>query len=179
MSDAVSNGTADCPSCGAVGVGGLAGCRALFDKLTEPQFSDRELGPALRLMVDAYSLQHPEEFMRSSKSAAAHLSAMCWSMERGRSSRLPAPLKAWVDGPRTYPCVPPPPSGARGALSLLALVGATDAVDHDRRALAWAESAWEAWSAHWPQARDWVREALAEAGQGAESSVLRREASGA
>lgn len=25
---------------------------------------------------------------------------------------------------------------------------------------AWAESAWEAWSAHWDQARVWVQEAL-------------------
>jgi hypothetical protein len=72
---------AECPSCGAPGVGGLEGCRALLGR-REREFSDPEYFRAHRLTVDAYSLQHPEQSMKSSKSAAAHLAGMCWSRER-------------------------------------------------------------------------------------------------
>src|SRR5215216_7826173 len=90
-------GSVDCPSCGAVGVGGLGGCRTVFDELAGREFSDPAFFAAHRLSVDAYSLQHPEQFMKSSKSAAAHLTGMCWSMEYGYSVHLPRPLKNWVD----------------------------------------------------------------------------------
>ena len=153
----------DCPSCGAARVGGLQGCRELFGTLGTREFENRDYFRAHRLTVDAYCLQHPEQYMKSSKSAAAHLSGMCWSLERGRTLHLPPPLKRWVDGPRRYVRVPPPPPGDRGRLTVMSLVGAADAADYERRALEWARSAWQAWSAHWPQARAWVEDALAEA----------------
>ena len=83
-----------CPSCGAPEVGGLAGCRAHFDAILARTFSEPAFGRSRRLLVDAYSLQHPEQFMKSSKSAAAHLAAMCWAQDRGVSESMPAP---WVE----------------------------------------------------------------------------------
>ncbi|MEW4569465.1 DUF5946 family protein [Tautonia sp. JC769] len=151
---------ADCPSCGAPRVGGLDGCRALFDRLGEREFSDPEFFRAHRLTVDAYSLQHPEQFMKSSKSAAAHLAGMCWSMERGRSTHLPAPLKRWVDGRKNYARLTPPPPRARGTVTVIDVLDAEDAAEHERRVEAWARSAWSAWAGHWSQARAWVVEAL-------------------
>jgi hypothetical protein len=115
-----------------------------------------------RLTVDAYSLQHPERFMKSSKSAAAHLAAMCWTMERGRSLHLPEPLKRWVDGPRRYARVTAPPPGCRGGLTVASVADAADPADYEARVLAWAASAWQAWAPHWDQARAWVEEALHE-----------------
>lgn len=156
---------AACPSCGAAGVGGLAGCRGLFDRLGAREFSDPNYFRAHRLSVDAYSLQHPEQFMKSSKSAAAHLAGMCWSMERGRSLHLPEPLKEWVDGARHYRRVTPPPPGRRGGITIVAVVGALDGVEYERKVVAWAQSAWEAWSPHWEQARAWVAEACARRGR--------------
>lgn len=151
-----------CPSCGAPGVGGLDGCLSLFGTLGAREFSDPAYFGAHRVTVDAYCLQHPDQYMKSSKSAAAHLAAMCWTMEHGRTRHLPAALKAWVDGPRIYPRVDPPPPARRGELTLLSLVEAADAAAYEARALAWAASVWEAWAPHWPQARRWVQEALAE-----------------
>ncbi len=152
----------DCPSCGAAGVGGLDGCRAVFDRLGEREFSDPDYFRTHRLTVDAYSLQHPEQFMKSSKSAAAHLTGMCWSLERGRSLHLPAPLKRWVDGPRSYVRVAAPPARGRGSITVASMVDASDAADYERLAMEWARSAWAAWAAHWGQARAWVQEALDE-----------------
>lgn len=155
---------AACPSCGASGLGGLDGCRALLGRLGEREFSDPAYFRVHRLTVDAYSLQHPEQFMKSSKSAAAHLAGMCWSLEKERSLHLPRPLKRWVDGTRHFVRVPPPPPGVRGKLTLLSVVGAVDAAEYELSVMEWAQSAWAAWSVHWDQARAWVQEALAEYG---------------
>jgi Family of unknown function (DUF5946) len=165
-SDIDSGVAADCPSCGAPGVGGLGGCRAVFDRLQERVFSDPALLRFLRLTVDTYSLQHPEQFMKSSKSAAAHLALMCWAIERGHATCVPPALKAWVEGPRTYARVPPPP-GARGKMTVVSVLGAEDPASYEPLVAEWAGSAWEAWAAHRAQARAWVRQALAEIGQDA------------
>ncbi len=95
-----------------------------------------------RLSVDAYSLQHPEQFMVSSRSAAMHLAGMYWSMEQERSLNLPAPLKRWVDGPRRYAWVQPPPAGDRGPLTVLSVTDTDDVARYERVVVAWAESAW-------------------------------------
>ena len=134
----------------------------MFDRLGEREFSDPRYFLMRRLTVDAYSLQHPEQVMKSSKSAAAHLTAMCWSMERGRALQLPAPLKRWVDGRRRYIRVVPPPPRARGRITVVSVVGDMDQAEYERRVAMWARSAWSAWSAHWAQARAWVKEAIAE-----------------
>ena len=159
---AASPSPSPCPSCGAPGVGGLEGCLSLFGTLGAREFEDPAYFGAHRLTVDAYCLQHPELYMKSTKSAAAHLAAMCWTMEHRRERHMPAALKRWVEGPRTYSPVEAPPPARRGELTLLSLVDAASPADYDRRALAWASSAWNAWAIHWPQARQWVAEALAE-----------------
>ena len=82
-----NRGAAGCPSCGAPGAGGLDGCLALFGALGAREFSDADYFRMHRLTVDAYCLQHPEQYMVSTKSAAAHLAAMCWSMELGRQEQ--------------------------------------------------------------------------------------------
>ena len=150
-----------CPSCGASGVRSAHECQGLFAEMGVREFSDAEYFRSHRLTVDAYCLQHPEHYMVSSKSAATHLTAMCWSFEHGYSLHVPAPIKAWVDGPRAFPRVAAPPPGERGTLTLLHCVEAQDPVDYHRRAREWADSAWQAWSEHWPRARAWVQEALA------------------
>lgn len=155
-----------CPSCCAPDVGGLEGCRAVFNTLAEREFSDSAFFASHRVCVDAYSLQHPDEFMKSTKSAAAHLAGMCWSLEVGRSVHLPEPLKRWVDGRREFTRVEPPPPRERGTLTVTSAVSAHDAVDYERRVLAWARSAWEAWALHHEQARAWVAEARNAAGEG-------------
>ena len=152
----------DCPLCGARGVGGLEGCRATMGSLGAREFADPAFFRVHRLSVDAYSLQHPEDYMRSSKSAAAHLAGMCWSMERGRSTHLPAPVRAWVDGPRRYERLSAPPPQSRGELTVVSVLGASDARDYEQRVFDWARSAWGAWSVHHEKARAWVQEALHE-----------------
>lgn len=155
-------GSDACPSCGAPAVGGVGGCRAVFDNLAVREFSDPLYFKFHRLCVDAYSLQHPEQFMKSTKSAATHLTAMCWSLERGTTLHLPDALKCWVDGARTFERIQSPDPGRRGHLTVLHAVAATTPQDYEIRVNAWARSAWEAWAMHWDQARRWIGQALGE-----------------
>jgi hypothetical protein len=154
-----------CPDCGAPGVASLDACGELFAEVGAREFADEAFFRTHRLTVDAYCLQHPDAYMKSSKSAAAHLAAMCWSMEIGGSENLPRALKGWVDGPRTYARVVPPPPLHRGALTVRHVLGVEDPDEYAVRAEEWARSAWEAWGEHHDQARAWVAEALAERGR--------------
>ncbi|MFA5035197.1 MAG: DUF5946 family protein [Candidatus Margulisiibacteriota bacterium] len=151
-----------CPECGALGFDGVEDCQAAFAKLIAKEFSNQSLFRAHRLTVDAYCLQHPEQYMVSSKSAAAHLAGMCWSLEKDHSLNFPPILKKWVDGARTYARVKPPPPLSRGELNLNHMKGISDPDKYFAAALEWSRSAWNAWSEHKPQARDWVEEAINE-----------------
>ena len=156
---------ARCPDCDAPGVASLDACRELFAEVGAREFAEEAFFRAHRLTVDAYCLQHPDVYMKSSKSAAAHLTAMCWTMEYGGTRHLPKALKRWVDGPRIYPRVTPPPPLQRGKLTVRHVRGVDDPDEYARRAEEWARSAWEAWGEHHDQARAWVAEALAERGR--------------
>jgi uncharacterized protein DUF5946 len=57
-----------CEDCGAAVVQGKAGCLQIFEEILAREFSDYRYGKIHRLTVDAYSLQHPEAYMRSGKS---------------------------------------------------------------------------------------------------------------
>jgi len=160
----------DCPSCGALSVGGLDGCLSLFVNLGLREFTNADYFKMHRLSVDAYCLQHPEQYMVSSKSAAAHLAAMCWTMEIEKSLHMPAQLKLWVDGPRRYVRILPPPLCNLGDLTIIDVFGTKNPEEYETKVWQWAKSAWDAWSDHWDQARVWVQEAISEY----ESNLLRR-----
>jgi hypothetical protein len=74
-------GLSPCPHGGARNVGGEGGCNDLFQEVVGREFSRPELFQVHRLTVDAYALQHPDRYMKSAKSAVAHLTGMCWAME--------------------------------------------------------------------------------------------------
>lgn len=149
----------DCPSCGAKNVGGLSGCDALFCGLIGREFADPQLFRAHRLTVDAYCLQHPERYMISTKSAAAHLAGICWSLEIDESRHLPAVLKRFFDGPRSFARVATPPWLLRGTVNIGRLAAVSQPDEYLVAAREWAHSAWSAWSHGWPQTRAWVAEA--------------------
>ncbi len=153
---------ARCPSCGAIGVNSIEACQTKFATMLEREFSNPDFFKAHRLTIDAYSLQHPEQYMLSSKSAATHLTGMCWSMEHGYSQHLPSTLKKWVDGARTYTRIIPPSPLSRGEITFNHVFEIYDPEQYFIAVTEWAKSAWNAWSIHWPQARKWIKEAISE-----------------
>ncbi|ANO52321.1 DUF5946 family protein [Woeseia oceani] len=150
---------AEYPSCGAEAVGGLAGCDEVFSRLIGREFADPVLFRAHRLTVDAYCLQHTEKYMISSKSAAAHLMGICWSLEVGESLHLPPELKRFVDGPHVFVRVAVPPQLRRGKINITHLNSLSEPREYLVASREWAQSVWLAWSSAWEQTRAWVREA--------------------
>jgi len=145
-----------CPECGALGVDDTGSCDALFKEVVGWEFSQPELFGVHRLTVDAYCLQHPAQYMKSSKSAAAHLAGMCWSLEYGGGASVSRSLSRWLDGPADLPRVAPPPPHARGSLTVRDVHDLGGAPDHVSRVKEWAQDVWSDWAVGHEQARDWV-----------------------
>lgn len=156
-----------CPECGAEGMGDIKGCNTVFQEVVGREFSQPELFQVHRLTVDTYSLQHPDQYMKSAKSAAAHLIGMCWAMEGTDDPSVALAMSRFLDGAaKVERPEPTPPSLGRGAITILHVHSAPDSAEHISRVKEWARTAWDAWEAHHEQARAWVREAQAGRGRG-------------
>lgn len=153
-----------CPECGAEGVGGAEGCNALFQEVVGREFSRPELFQAHRLTVDAYSLQHPDRYMKSPKSAVAHLIGMCWTMEGADGPHVARAMSRFLDGVRHFERPDPPPPLSRGNRNITYVRSAPDSRAHIDRVKEWARGTWEAWGVHHEKARAWVKEAQERSG---------------
>ena len=150
----------NCPHCGAEEVGGENGCNEIFQEVVGREFSRPELFKVHRLTVDSYSLQHPDQYMKSAKSAVAHLVGMCWAMEDRDDPSVSMAISRFLDGtPDVTRPEPVPAAGNRGPVTVVDVYLAPDSVEHIDRVRVWAEGAWEAWTDHHEQARRWLVEA--------------------
>jgi hypothetical protein len=114
-----------------------------------------------RLTVDVYSLQHPEEYMRSAKSYAAHLTGLYAAHEGGGAAETNRAVQQWLNGGVVFPRPGHPASQQRGVLTILHVHDAVDPEDHVRRVRDWAQSTWHAWRDYQHVAREWVEQATA------------------
>lgn len=149
-----------CRECGAEVRGGRAGCQQVFDEVLAREFGDYRYAREHRLMVDAYSLQHPDEYMRSAKSYAAHLTGAYIAIEYGFAAEANRAILQWLNGSKALQRPHQPAAGQRGSLTILHVHEATDPDDHVRRVREWAESVWAAWQAYRSIAKQWTDEAL-------------------
>ncbi|HWS89253.1 MAG TPA: DUF5946 family protein [Pyrinomonadaceae bacterium] len=149
-----------CEDCGAFVAGGRGGCLKLFEEVIAREFGDYRYGREHRLTVDAYSLQHPDKYMRSGKSFAAHLTGACAALGHGDARALNQAVQKWLS---TNPQVEKPAHlpERRGDLNITYVHSAPDADEHVRRVREWALSVWEAWAEHHALARRLIDEATA------------------
>ena len=116
-----------------------------------------------RLMHDVYDIQHEEEFCGRYKGLVMHLGGVCWALEHGGSETGYRALQKLVErnpwGNLPYPPAPGIPA-SRGSITIANLREA----DAPERFIAgvdrWARSAWQAYAALQPVARQWVKDAL-------------------
>lgn len=87
-----------CEDCGALVSEGKIGCQRIFEEVIAREFSDYRYGRTHRLTVDAYCLQHPEPYMRSGKSFAAHLTGLCSALECEDSLDINRVVQKWLSG---------------------------------------------------------------------------------
>ena len=150
-----------CEECGADVAQGKPGCLQLFEEILAREFSDYRYGKIHRLTVDAYSLQHPQAYMRSGKSFAAHLTGMCAALEYEDPPAVNRAVQKWLSSnPKVDKPVHLPDQ--RGNLTITYIHSAPDVEEHTQRVREWARDVWSAWSEHHELARGLIREATAE-----------------
>lgn len=151
-----------CESCRAAVAGGKAGCLKLFEEVIAREFGDYRYGRVHRLTVDAYSLQHPDVYMRSGKSFAAHLTGMCAALESRDAQEaqdVNRTVQKWLS---TNPKIGKPDiPERRGRLTVAHVHAAADADEHVGRVREWARDVWDAWAEHRELARRLIAEAAA------------------
>lgn len=147
-----------CADCGACVAEGKAGCLKLFEEILAREFSDYRYGKIHRLTVDTYSLQHPDAYMRSGKSFAAHLTGMCAAIEYENAFVVNQTVQKWLS---TNPAIEKPAQIPihRGTLTITHIHGAADADEHIERVREWARDVWAAWSEHHALARQFIGDA--------------------
>ena len=150
-----------CEDCGNIVAEGKAGCLRMFEEVIAREFSDYRYGRQHRLTVDAYSLQHPDEYMRSGKSFAAHLTGMCAAHEDEDASATNQLVQKWLS---TNPRIEKPAHlpERRGGLTVTYISDAIDADEHVRRIREWARDVWGAWYEHHELARRLISEATSQ-----------------
>ncbi len=150
-----------CEDCGAVVAEGRVGCLKLFEEILAKEFSDYRYGKIHRLTVDAYSLQHPDRYMRSAKSFAAHLTGIYAALESEDVFAVNQTVQKWLS---TNPKFNKPARlpEHRGNLTIALIHGAVDADEHSKRVREWARDVWSAWSEHHALAKQLIGEATTE-----------------
>lgn len=154
-----------CEDCGAAVTEGRAGCLTLFEEIIAREFSDYRYGRTHRLTVDAYALQHPDRYMHSGKSFAAHLTGMCAALEHEDALALNRMVQRWLS---TNPRIDKPAHlpARRGNLTVTYIHSALDAIEHVNRVKEWAQDVWAAWAEHHDLARKLIAEAASHPGVG-------------
>ncbi|MFQ5633006.1 MAG: DUF5946 family protein [bacterium] len=132
-------------------------CKEIFDATLVKEFSDFRYAKVHRLTVDAYSLQHPDEYMVSPKSYAAHLTGMCCAMGYGNDRDLLRILQKWLNGKKQLQ-KPPLPENF-GSLTISHIANAKDGAEHEKLVYEWALDAWNAYSGYHELAKDWIETA--------------------
>lgn len=148
-----------CAGCGLAIDGGTAGCQAIIDELLARDFSDVSYFRVHRMVVDVYSLQHPDRYCASGKSLAAHLTGLGVLLERGGSRAVGVEaLRRWLNSNARIerPEIP----SYRGRLTVADVRRTTDPQAYAEAVERWARSTWEAYAALQPLARRWIAEAL-------------------
>ena len=140
-----------------------AECKKHFEGIIAREFSDYRFGKVHRLTVDAYSLQHPDPYMVSAKSYAAHLTGMCCAMEHEGDRDLLRTLQRWLNG-RRDDLEKPAPLDELGTLTIAHLLPAADGAEHERLVREWAADVWSAYAVYHQLARDWIQTAKRQQG---------------
>ena len=150
-----------CEDCGAVVADGKVGCLKLFEEVIAKEFGDYRYGKIHRLTVDAYSLQHPDVYMRSGKSFAAHLTGIFAALEADDALAVNQAVRTWLS---TNPKIEKPARlpEQRGNLTISFIHSAACADEHTERVREWAREVWNAWSEHHDLAKLLIAKATGE-----------------
>ena len=130
------------------------GCWAVYGEVLAREYQDQDYFAVHKFTVDAYAVQHPgHSSPQTIQSVAGHLIRLCLMLERKLATeRANDAIKAAVE--RQYVWLTPPAS--MGSVTVVDVRKASDSDEHRRQVRTWAESAWNAWSAHHDTIYGWL-----------------------
>jgi hypothetical protein len=137
-------------------IGASASCWALYGELLVREYGELRYPRVHRLTVDAYAVQHPGgDDRRAVQSVAVHLASLLLVLEGGvPPERATAEIRALLRrAPGFERLEPPSPNGTVTVLDVLAADGA---VEHERAVERWAREVWRAWSRHHATVMRWL-----------------------
>lgn len=141
-------------------IGASPACWATFGEVLAREFESPAYGRMHRHSVDVYAVQHPgHDDRRERQSVALHLIAICQWLEHDVTdvARLNEITQRLANEDRDWPWLTPPESYPMTVGDLLV---ARSGDEHASLVRRWAETTWEAWSAHHATVGAWAREAV-------------------
>ena len=142
-----------CPSCGAR-LGGRSGCQAVFDDLVAKAWENPPRASVHNLLVDAYAMQHSEEYGRSAKSFVAHLVGLCCGVEAPGERELYWAIPRWLEGPARL--TRPVDIRDRGGVTIESVRKPPQEADFPELVRRWAGEVWMAYAEQHEPARGWL-----------------------
>jgi hypothetical protein len=135
-------------------------CQEIFETILAKEYSDFRYAKVHRLTVDAYCLQHPDIYMVSPKSFAAHLTGMCCAMAYGNDPHLRRILQQWLNGKKQLE--KPPMLAHLGSLTISHVANAKDGAEHAKLVKEWAAEVWNAYAIYHDLAKNLIATAQRE-----------------
>lgn len=161
MADLAQHRARSCPECGASLKSDGSTCKQLFEAVIAKEFSDYTYARTHRLTVDVYALQHPDQYMKSAKSFAAHLTGIYAALEHDDKVLIDQQIQQWLNSPVEFLRPEPPPPAQRGKLNIAYVHDASSGEQHQNRVREWAESTWRVWQGYEYLAKSWIGKAAA------------------
>jgi hypothetical protein len=131
------------------------GCWEIYGEVLAREYSDRAYATVHRMTVDTYAVQHPgTPSEQSIYSVGIHLLRLFLVFERGYSDAAAAKAMPVLSRLKHsfYWLTPPESLGSKTVRDVWMAEGAAQ---HTAAVREWAESAWQAWSAHHEQIKKW------------------------
>jgi uncharacterized protein DUF5946 len=144
-----------CPCCGAR-LGGRAGCQRTFDELQAQSSTSPRRAAVHNLAVDAFAMQHTEEYGKSAKSYIFHLTALCCGVEASGDVKSYWGIPRLLDGPTTL--ARPDDILFRGTMTVADAQACQDDGDYPEVVRRWASEVWSAYAGLHTTARQWLQE---------------------
>ena len=130
-------------------------CKEMFEAVLVKEYSDYRYVRVHRLTIDAYSLQHPQIYMKSPKSFAAHLTGMSCAIEYDNDPNLLRILQKWLNGRKELS--KPAMLSSLGNLTIAHIIKAKDGGEHIGLVKEWAIEVWKAYQVYHDLAHDWIK----------------------
>lgn len=163
------NGQIKCYGCGALVeasdgathkyIGAAAGCWAIYGEILAKEYGNPSyFYPAHRLTADAYAAQHPGVPGRqSTQSVYVHLAGLYLTLEQNFDvQKIPKIMSSLTEQSENFVWLEPPVPN--GAITVVDVVKAASAEEHQKIVRVWAEDVWRAWVLHHAKIKELVGE---------------------